>query len=82
MFSGGLGEAPDHVLVEAEVLFGGLNGEPAMQGYAGSEIEFAGVASLGQGFGDRLCFGGEVGHGVSGLAFVVVDVLAWVAQAA
>jgi hypothetical protein len=44
--SGGLGETLDDVLVEAEVLFGGLDRQAAVQAFPDSQIELARVAAL------------------------------------
>ena len=49
----GVGETLDDVLVEAQVLFGGSDSQPAVKAFADAQVELAGVAALGQRFGHR-----------------------------
>jgi len=41
VLSGGLGKASDDVLVEAEALFGCLDGEPAVKAFSDAQVELA-----------------------------------------
>ena len=59
--SGSAIEPADDVLVQAEVLFGGLHRQATVELFADAEVELARVGPRRQGLGHRLAVVGQVG---------------------